>query len=149
MFPVEFVACTEEILNEKLHFLRYGYTCSRDNKPCNFWCPQHCMISFQIRSFFWSVFSCIRTEYVDLNRKSPYSVRMRENTDQKKLHLWILLTQCKMIRHTLKILWTLAIKHSYENKLFYFNLQYLTKCYRDVLKKFDLNAFVMSRPLTE
>ena len=33
--------------------------------------------------FFWSVFSRIRTEYGDLQIKSPYSVRMRENTDQK------------------------------------------------------------------
>ena len=31
---------------------------------------------------FWSVFSCIRTEYGDILRLSPYSVRMRENTDQ-------------------------------------------------------------------
>ena len=29
-------------------------------------------------SFFWSVFSCIRTEYGDL-------LRTQENTDQKKL----------------------------------------------------------------
>ena len=35
-------------------------------------------------SFFWSVFSCIRTEYRDLLSKSPYSVRIQENTDQKK-----------------------------------------------------------------
>ena len=34
----------------------------------------HCVKSVQIRSFFWSVFSCIRTEYRDLLRKSPYSV---------------------------------------------------------------------------
>ena len=33
----------------------------------------------QIRSFFWSVFFHIRTEYCI----SPYSVQMRENTDQK------------------------------------------------------------------
>ena len=33
--------------------------------------------------FFWSVFSRIRTEYRDLHNKSPYLVRMRENTDQK------------------------------------------------------------------
>ena len=32
--------------------------------------------------FFWSVFRRIWTEYLDL-LKSPYSVRMRENTDQK------------------------------------------------------------------
>ena len=32
----------------------------------------HCGNSVQIPSFFWSVFSCIRTEYWDLLRKSPY-----------------------------------------------------------------------------
>ena len=30
---------------------------------------------------FWSVFSHIRTEYREILRISPYSVRMRENTD--------------------------------------------------------------------
>ena len=53
----------------------------------------HCVKSVQIRSFFWSVFSCSRTEYVDLLRKTPYSVRMQENTDQKKLRIWTLITQ--------------------------------------------------------
>ena len=43
----------------------------------------HCVKSVQIQSYFWSVFSCIRTEYGDLRSKSPYSVRIRENTDQK------------------------------------------------------------------
>ena len=52
-----------------------------------------CLKSVQIRSFLWSVFSCIRTEYGDF-RKSPYSFRIQENTDQKKLHIWTLLTQC-------------------------------------------------------
>ena len=33
---------------------------------------------------FWSIFSCILTEYGDFLRKSPHSVRMRENMDQKK-----------------------------------------------------------------
>ena len=33
--------------------------------------------------FFWSVFSCIRTEYGEIRRSSPYLLRMRENTDQK------------------------------------------------------------------
>ena len=34
--------------------------------------------------FFWSVFSLIRIEYGEILRFSgPYSVRMRENTDQK------------------------------------------------------------------
>ena len=31
---------------------------------------------------FWSVFSGIRTEYREILRISPYSVRMRENVDQ-------------------------------------------------------------------
>ena len=35
--------------------------------------------------FFWSIFSCIRTEYGDLPYKSPFSVRMWGNTDQKKV----------------------------------------------------------------
>ena len=39
--------------------------------------------SVQIRSYFWSVCSCIRTEHGDLRSKSPYSVRTQENTDQK------------------------------------------------------------------
>ena len=42
----------------------------------------HCVKSVQIRSFFWSLFSRIRTECI-----SPYSIRMRENTDQKKLRI--------------------------------------------------------------
>ena len=33
---------------------------------------------------FLFVVSCIRTEYGDLRRKSPYSVQIQENTDQKK-----------------------------------------------------------------
>ena len=33
--------------------------------------------------FFWSIFYRIRTEYGEILRISPYSVRMLENTDQK------------------------------------------------------------------
>ena len=36
-----------------------------------------------MRSYFWSVFSRIQTKYGGLLGKSPYSVRMRENTGQK------------------------------------------------------------------
>ena len=32
---------------------------------------------------FWSLFSSIRTEYGEILRISPYSVRMLENTNQK------------------------------------------------------------------
>ena len=44
------------------------------------------MKSVQIRSFFWSVFSRIRTEYGEI-------LQMRQNTDQKKLRIWTLFTQ--------------------------------------------------------
>ena len=43
----------------------------------------HCVKSAQIRSYFWSVFSRIWTEYGEIQSISPYSVRMPENTDQK------------------------------------------------------------------
>ena len=43
----------------------------------------HSAKSVQIRSYFWSVFSWIQTEHGDLLRKSPYSVRIQGNTDQK------------------------------------------------------------------
>ena len=33
--------------------------------------------------FYWSAFSRIWTEYEEILRISPYSVRMRENTEQK------------------------------------------------------------------
>ena len=42
-----------------------------------------CVKSVQIRSFFWSAFSGIRTEYGEIQSIPPYSVRMRENTDRK------------------------------------------------------------------
>ena len=51
------------------------------------------MKSAQIPIFFWSAFSYIRTEYGDLWSKSPYSVRIQENKDQKKLCVWTLFTQ--------------------------------------------------------
>ena len=46
-------------------------------------CCLHCVKSVQIRSYFWSVFSCIRIKCGDFLLKSPYSVQIQENTDQK------------------------------------------------------------------
>ena len=42
----------------------------------------HCVKRVQIRSFFWSVFSCIRTEYGDLlrNQCEYRKMRIRENS---------------------------------------------------------------------
>ena len=50
----------------------------------------HCLKSVQIRSFIWSI--PIRTEYGEIRSISPYSIRMRENTGQKKLRTWTLFT---------------------------------------------------------
>ena len=48
---------------------------------CQIWLPscKKCLYS----EFFWSVFSRIWTEYGGLHNKSPYSVRMPVNKDQK------------------------------------------------------------------
>ena len=43
----------------------------------------HCLNSVKIRSFFRSIFSYIWKEYVDLFRKSLYSVRIQENKEEK------------------------------------------------------------------
>ena len=58
-----------------------------------FW-KSNCVKSVQIRSFFWSVFSRIQTEYGEI-RISPYSIRMLENTDQEKLRILTLFTQSR------------------------------------------------------
>ena len=57
----------------------------------------HCVKSVQIRSFFWSVSSCIWTEYVKLRSESLYSVQIQENTEQKKLRIWRLFIQCQVL----------------------------------------------------
>ena len=62
--------------------------------------PLHFVKSVQIRSFFWCLFSCIRTEYGDLLRKSPYSVGVRKNTDQKNLRILTLFMQCWLSKYT-------------------------------------------------
>ena len=53
----------------------------------------HYLKSAQIRSYFWPVLSCIRTEYGDLRGKSSFSVRIQEATDQKQLRIGTLFTQ--------------------------------------------------------
>ena len=60
----------------------------------------HCVKSVQIRSFFWSVICRIRTEYREIRSISPYSFRMRENTDQKKLRTWAIFTLLMSTEHS-------------------------------------------------
>ena len=47
----------------------------------------------QNADFVWFVFSRIPTEYGEILRISPYSFRMLENMDEKKLRIWTLFTQ--------------------------------------------------------
>ena len=51
------------------------------------------MKSDQIQSFFLIRPFHIWTECGDLPRKCPYSIRIRENTEQKKLRIWIIFTR--------------------------------------------------------
>ena len=43
----------------------------------------HCFKKYPYSEFFWSKFSGIRTEYGEIRSISTYSVRIRENADQK------------------------------------------------------------------
>ena len=55
------------------------------------------MKSVPIRSFFRSVFFRIWTEYGDLRSRSPFSVRIRGNTDRKKVRICTLFTYCLVL----------------------------------------------------
>ena len=57
-----------------------------------FW-YKYCLKSVQIRSFSGPFFFRIWTEYGEMRSISPYSVRVRENTDQKKLRIWTIFTR--------------------------------------------------------
>ena len=76
--------------------------------------------SVQIRSFFWCLFSFIPSEQGYLRSKSPYSVRIQENTDQKKLSIWTLFTQWE-----------------YANQIIVFIRTYLVQCITTI-KIFDI-----------
>ena len=79
----------------------------------------HCVKSVQIRSIFLSVFFCIRTEYGDLPRKSPYSVRIQENTDKKILRIWTHFTQCQQCSLFFFIKWVSFVSNLHAAKATY------------------------------
>ena len=78
---------------DRFNYLFIVFNCIASNNLLKICIFVHCVKSIEIRSFFWSVFSCNRTEYGDLRSKSPYSVRIHENTDQKNLRIWTLFTR--------------------------------------------------------
>ena len=53
---------------------------------------------------------CISLHSDWIRRGTPYSVRVRGNTDQKKLHIWTLFTQCKFGQFKLSKFWACKIK---------------------------------------
>ena len=65
----------------------------------------HCVKSVQIRSFPGSYFAVVWTEYGDLLHKSPYSVRIRENTDQEKLRICRPFKQWLVLRSNIRNWW--------------------------------------------
>ena len=61
--------------------------------------------------FLWSVFSRIRTEYGETRSISPYSVRMRENTDQKNSEYEHFLRSSNTVYKNLTITLSYDISH--------------------------------------
>ena len=71
-----------------------------------------CVKSVQTRSFFWPVFSSIRTEYGKLRSKSLYSVRIQENKGEKKLRIWTHFTHCDCMKVPITLgFWLYKSKH--------------------------------------
>ena len=83
------------------------------NKNIDIHLDNHSVKSVQIRGFFWSVFSCIRTEFEDIRSKSSYSVQIHENTDQKKLFIWTLFTQWMFLYF--KINWRMILHQKFSS----------------------------------
>ena len=87
--------------------------------------------SVYFQSFFWSVFSGIRNENGDLPCKYPYSVRLRERTDQKNSKCEQFLksvsfafSQCIKMLWRSKKTWTIFLKLVQNNlKIFLFYQQ--------------------------
>ena len=83
-FPVDLATFTEEIFNGKLHIL-----CSE--LLHRLWLKKIKVESSTLRrncpylDLFWSLLSRIQIEYGEVLCISPYSVRIRENTDQNNV----------------------------------------------------------------
>ena len=94
----------------------------------NFVVAVHYLKSVQIRSFFCSVFSCIRTEHGDLLPKSLYAVRIQENLTRKnsvfgQFHAVIISVPWweKLVGVTQQLFYTNFVKRCFWNKIFTLN----------------------------
>ena len=89
-----FITCTPEVSTYCKGFLNSA-KCHLTRKWLSIALRKKCPYS----EFFWTVFSRIRTEYREMRSIPPYSVQMRQKTDQKNskyeqtLHLFGLVEQ--------------------------------------------------------
>ena len=59
---------------------------------------KHCVKSAQIQSFFWSDFSCIRTEYREIRARKNSVFGHFSHSEGKKDMLWKLLMSNKLFK---------------------------------------------------
>ena len=64
----------------------------------------HTAWSVQIRSFLWSVFSRIQTEYGEIRSISPYSVRMRKNAGKMRTRITLNTDSFYVVNSMIKLL---------------------------------------------
>ena len=95
-----------------------------------------------IKRFFWSALSCIRTEYGDLQGKCPYSVRIEENTDQKKLRIWTLFTECYVNLGLQKHLFLIKSDKCH----FFVRSSYVWKLYHNYVASWFVNLLYLFLP---
>ena len=67
----------------------------------NYTINSHYVKSLQIRSFLVRIF--LYLSWIRIQSISPYSVRMRENTDEKKLRIWTLFRQSYLAQYPISI----------------------------------------------
>ena len=92
LFYISFI-CLRRVRTNGGTYLRVG--------PLHF--EGRVVTAYKVNVLFWSSFSTIRTEYGEILRISPYSVRMQENADQNNSEYGhFLLSVLNMIKQTLE-----------------------------------------------
>ena len=117
--------------------------------PCNWWSLEcwrikesHTLLKKSPYSgLFWSAFSRIRTEYGEILRISPYSVRMRENVDQNNSEYGHFLRSVNLGWHRKKRLnswmFPVSITCSYRNRNLIIHFLFFIKTSHKATKNFS------------
>ena len=85
-----------------------------------------------MRVFLWSVFFRIRTEYGEILHICPYSVRVRENTNQEKVRIRTHFTQGVEKQLSIKAghsYLKLSLPYNSEGFLDFYNKKQNSKCF--------------------